>query len=299
MADTSWVDRSLYPFESKWFDVDHKTLHYVDEGAGDPVVFVHNLPTWSFMYRDMIRGLTSNFRCIAVDNLGFGLSDKPSTYTYRPEKMAEYLNALIQHLQLQNITIVACGVGAPIGLSYAIDHPQNVRHVILINAFMWSQKGNREVEKLARMAGGTLGKLAYLKWNLPTKVILKMMLKDKKRFTKEVHQQYVAPFADPERRHGPRGYAQAMIGSSPWFDQLWDRRESIKNIPALLLWGMQDRICGENALMRWRDLWPEARVIRFRNNGHFLAEEQGPGLVPEASLFLTDSEYLPTKTVDA
>lgn len=298
MTDTSWVDRSLYPFESKWFDVDHKTLHYVDEGEGDPVVFVHNFPTWSFMYRDMIQGLTPNHRCIAADNLGFGLSDKPAAYTYRPEKMADYLAALINHLELDNITFVACGIGGPIALSYALDHPHNVQHVILINSFLWSQKGNRESERVAKLAGGSIGKLAYLKWNLPTRVSLKLMLKDKKRFTREVHRHYVTPFLDPERRHGPRGYAQSLVASSPWFDSLWSRREDIRHIPALLLWGMEDKAFGEDALMRWRDLWPEAKVIRFKNNGHFLAEEQGAGLVPEASMFLSDSEYLPTKTVD-
>ncbi|HRK21368.1 MAG TPA: alpha/beta fold hydrolase [Fimbriimonadaceae bacterium] len=298
MADSSWVDRTLYPFESKWFDVDHKTLHYIDEGSGEPVIFVHNFPTWSFMFRDMIRGLSPNFRCIAVDNLGFGLSDKPTATTYRPEKMAEYLNALIQHLQLENITFITCGIGTPIGLSYALDHPHNIRHIVVINGFMWSLKGNADAEKVSRMAQGVLGKWAYLKWNLPTKVILKMMIRDRSRFTKDVHRHYVLPFADKERRHAPRGYAQALIGSSPWFQSLWDRREDIKDIPSLLLWGMGDRTFGEHALSKWRDLWPEAKVMRFKNNGHFLAEEQGSALVPEVTLLLTDTNYLPTKTVD-
>lgn len=298
MADTSWVDRTLFPFESKWFDVDHKTLHYIDEGSGEPVVFVHNFPTWSFLYRDIIKGLSANFRCIAVDNLGFGLSDKPAAYSYCPEKMADYLASLIQELDLQNVTLVTSGIGTPIGLSYAIDHPHNIRHIVIVNGFMWPLKGNEQAEKVARMAQGTFGKLAYLKWNLPTRLGLKFMIKDRSNFTKEVHRHYVMPFADSERRHGPRGYAQALISSSRWFQELWGRRDEIKDIPALLLWGMQDNLCGESALRKWKDLWPEAKLIRFKNNGHFLCEEQGAGLVPEITLLLTDTDYLPTKTVD-
>jgi haloalkane dehalogenase len=143
---TDWVDKSLYPFEPKWFDVDHKTLHYIDVGQGDPIVFVHGTPMWSFMFRDMIQGLKINYRCIAVDNIGFGLSQKPSAYTYRPEKMAEYLSELIRHLDLKNITFVLNGIGGPIGLSYAIDHPQNVKHIVLLYRFMWPLTGNKRAE---------------------------------------------------------------------------------------------------------------------------------------------------------
>ncbi len=298
MEDRSWVDRNLYPFESKTFDVDHKTVHYIDEGQGEPVVFLHGMPTWSFMYRDIILGLRSHFRCIAIDNVGFGLSSKPATYTYRPEKMAEYLADLIAHLNLKEITLVVNGTGGPIGLSYAIDHPQNIRHIVLLNTFMWPLRGDIQAEKIAKSADSGFKRWLQLKHNFAVKVGFKSRLKDRGHFTKQILAHYLGPFEAPEKRHGPIGYAKSLISSGPWFQQLWDRKDALRNIPALLLWGMKDDVFGESAIMKWQDVWPEAKVRRFKNNGHYLAEEQGAGLVPELILFLTDTDYLPTSTAE-
>lgn len=298
MEDNSWVDRNLYPFESKWFDVDHKTIHYIDEGRGEPVVFLHGMPTWSFMYRDLILGLRSNFRCIALDNVGFGLSSKPAAYTYRPEKMAEYFAEFMGSLGLQDVTIVVNGTGGPIGLSYAIENPQNVSRVVLLNTFMWPLKGNAKAEKVSQLADSGLARYFQFKFNFAINVAFKSRLRDRSHFSKAVFEQYQRPFDAPERRHGPVGYAKSLIASGPWYQQLWDRREVLRDIPALMLWGVQDDVFGESAIRKWQEVWPEAKVRRYKNNGHYLAEEQGAGLVPDMSLFLTDTDYLPTSTVE-
>jgi pimeloyl-ACP methyl ester carboxylesterase len=298
MEDRSWVDRNLYPFESKWYDVDHKTVHYIDEGQGEPVVFLHGMPTWSFMYRDIIKGLRSHFRCIALDNVGFGLSSKPSTYTYRPEKMAEYLSEFIRDRQLKDVTLVVNGTGGPIGLHYALEHPQNVRHIVLLNTFMWPLKGNPQAEKIARLPDSPLSRWLQIKLNFAVKVGFKSRLKDRSHYSPKIQQHYLMPFDAPEKRHGPLGYAKSLTASGPWFQQLWDRREALKSIPSMMLWGMKDDVFGEPAIQKWLEVWPEAKVRRFKNNGHYLAEEQGAGLVPELILFLTDTDYLPTSTVE-
>ena len=57
-------------------------LHYLDEGAGEPLLFVHGNPTWSFYWRNLILGLRDSYRCVAVDHIGCGLSDKPQDYNY-------------------------------------------------------------------------------------------------------------------------------------------------------------------------------------------------------------------------
>ncbi len=65
MSDTDWIDRVEYPFESRYFTVAAGSLHYVDEGSGPPVVMVHGNPTWSFLYRKLIKRLRSEYRCVA------------------------------------------------------------------------------------------------------------------------------------------------------------------------------------------------------------------------------------------
>jgi haloalkane dehalogenase len=72
-----WLDREEYPFGAHFFETPAGRIHYVDEGEGPPVLMVHGTPTWSFLYRRLIKDLSRDHRVIAVDNLGFGLSDKP------------------------------------------------------------------------------------------------------------------------------------------------------------------------------------------------------------------------------
>jgi hypothetical protein len=88
MQNTSWLDRSLYPFTPRYLELEDGRMHYVDEGSGSPVLMVHGTPTWSFLYRDLIKALSTEHRVIAPDHLGFGLSEKPENGAYRPEDHA-------------------------------------------------------------------------------------------------------------------------------------------------------------------------------------------------------------------
>ena len=96
----AWVDRREYPFEPRTLDVDGARLSYVDEGEGAPIVMVHGTPTWSFLYRHLIRSLKERHRCVVPDHLGFGLSDRPRGWSYRPEDQApEALKRLAPFLE--------------------------------------------------------------------------------------------------------------------------------------------------------------------------------------------------------
>jgi len=90
----TWVDRTEYPFEPRALDADGGRLSYVDEGEGAPIVMVHGTPTWSFLYRHLIKGLAPRYRCVAPDHLGFGLSERPAAWSYRPEDQAKNLARL-------------------------------------------------------------------------------------------------------------------------------------------------------------------------------------------------------------
>jgi haloalkane dehalogenase len=79
-----WLDQNEYPFESQYLNVEGGRLHYIDAGEGEVLLFVHGTPSWSFEYRNIIKGLSGSYRCIALDHIGFGLSDKPEDYDYSP-----------------------------------------------------------------------------------------------------------------------------------------------------------------------------------------------------------------------
>ena len=97
-----WLDSTLYPFENKYIQLESGKMHYVDEGEGELILFVHGTPTWSLLYRDYIRELSKNHRCIAMDHIGFGLSDKPSEFEGSPQAHSKNLKEFIEKLVLNN-----------------------------------------------------------------------------------------------------------------------------------------------------------------------------------------------------
>ena len=100
------VVTDTYPFVSKFLQINAGQMHYVDEGEGDPILFVHGTPTWSYLYRDFIKSFSSSHRCIAIDHIGFGLSEKPSGGAGSAKGHSANLLEFIQKLDLKNITLV-------------------------------------------------------------------------------------------------------------------------------------------------------------------------------------------------
>src|SRR5215218_9512398 len=133
VSTPDWLDRTEYPFMSHYLDLPDGRLRYIDEGEGQPLVFVHGMPTWSFLYRHLIKDLRGSYRCIALDHLGFGLSGPSHSGAYTPADHGRNLQALIAHLGLQDIVLIVHDFGGPIGLSYAIHYPENIAGIALFN----------------------------------------------------------------------------------------------------------------------------------------------------------------------
>ena len=121
-----WLNTVEYPFATRQFDTGDGWMSYVDHGRGRPIVFLHGNPTWSYLYRHLITDLSANYRCIAPDLLGYGLSDKPQHIDYRPDAQARRFAALMDYLNLDDVTLVVQCAGGPIGMSWALDQPKRV-----------------------------------------------------------------------------------------------------------------------------------------------------------------------------
>jgi haloalkane dehalogenase len=285
----SWVDPVEYPFPPYYLQLQAGKVHYVDVGQGEAIVMVHGTPTWSFLYRNLIKKLSSNYRVIALDHLGFGLSEKPTNWSYLPQEHARNLNALIDQLGLQDITLVVHDFGGPIGLSYAIEHPQNVKRIVIMNTFMWSLKGDREFELPGKLFNNPLGRFAYKRLNFSPVVMIRSAWGDKKKLTKEIHRHYIQALPTPADRQGTWVFLQQLIGSSDWFQSLWERRENLERKPALIFWGMKDIAFKQKELDRWKELFPGAQVVCFPEAGHFLQEEEGEPIASNLQTFLAES----------
>lgn len=142
------------PNYHQWQDL---RMHYVDEGPKDaPVMLLmHGMPTWSFLYRDMITGLVqAGYRCIAPDHMGFGRSDKPTDiHWYTVARHTEILTSLIVALDLQRVTLVCQDWGGPTGLAQAAMMPERFNHLVIMNTWL-HHKEYKYSESITRWNAG-------------------------------------------------------------------------------------------------------------------------------------------------
>jgi haloalkane dehalogenase len=282
----AWVDPALYPFESRWLDLGDGRMHYLDEGAGRPVVFVHGGPSWSFLWREPIRALRSRLRCIAPDLLGFGLSEPPAGCSYRPQEQASSVAALLQRLDVRDATLVVHDWGGPIGLSFALEHPDRVRDLVLFNTWLWSVRGSARGELTGRLFASRPWAWLERRFSLSARFFLPGVMGDPGRLAPEVHRHYLEPFRDPRSREPNVVLWREILGASGWLASLWERRATIAAKPALVVWGLADPAFTPADLARWREALPHARVEAFPRAGHFVQEEEPEAVVRLLAGFL-------------
>lgn len=280
-----WLDREAYPFDSHYHDHPEGRVHYVDEGEGRPVVTLHGNPTWSFLYRELVRGLRDDYRAVAPDYLGFGLSEKPPGFSYRPPDHAAVVADLIDHLGLEDVTLVVHDWGGPIGLHYAAEHPENVRALVVTNTFMWPIE-DAAGRAFAALLGGPLGRVLCERYNAFARYVMKLGVADRSRLPPAVHDQYLRPLATAEERTGTWVFPRELVGSRDWLADLWGRRSRVADLPALLVWGMRDVAFDRDDLRRWQALFPDARTVELGDASHYLHEEKGAETVEPIREFL-------------
>lgn len=277
----AWLDRNEYPFASQYFETPHGKMHHVSVGQGDPIVFVHGNPSWSFEARNAIKILSQQFRCIAVDHLGFGLSDKPWGFSYLPQDHAKNFEALLESLNLQRITLVVGDWGGPIGLSYAIRHPEKIKSIVITNTWLWSVANDWYYQGFSGFMGGAIGRWLIRNYNFFARAVVWMAYGDKSKLTPEIHKHYLEPLANPQERKGNWVFPKQIIASSAWLNSLWQQRAALNGKVALIAWGMQDIAFREKELNTWHKAFPQATVLRFPKSGHFIPDEN-PAELAEA-----------------
>lgn len=284
----AWVDRVAYPFQSRFLETaPGQRLHYVDEGAGEVLLFVHGTPTWSFEWRHCIRDLSRTHRCIALDLTGFGLSDRPADFPYTPEAHARVLRAFVERLGLAEFTLVVHDYGGPIALPLALDSAECVRRLVLSNTWMWSFDDDPAMTRRARIVGGRVGRFLYRSVNFSLRVLVPSAYADKRKLTPAIFAQYLAPFRDVEARGRVLWpLARAILGSRDHYNSLWQQRERLRGRPALIIWGMKDPAFQPPMLQRWRSVLPEARVVEL-SAGHWPHEEAPDAVTRALREFLT------------
>jgi haloalkane dehalogenase len=289
MSDHRWIDRKEYPFQSHRFEVTAGNMHYVDEGSGSPVVMIHGNPSWSFLYRHLIKQLRTEYRCVAMDHLGFGLSDKPADWTYLPEDHAANMTALIESLGLSHITLVVHDWGGPLGLSYAVANPENVARIIITNTWAWPVNRDWYYIAFSGFMGGAIGRMLIRRYNFFARSIMRQTFGEKQRLSPSVHKHYLRALAEPEDRKGCYVFPRQIVGATPWLTRLWSNISRLNDKPVLIVWGMKDIAFRKKELKRWESTFPAVQSIRLSTVGHFVQEEAPDEFSEAVVLFLKET----------
>lgn len=282
-----WL-RVPYPFEPKRFDTGRGVISYLDEGSGDEaVVMVHGNPTWSFYYRNLVLGLRDRVRCIVPDHLGCGLSEKPQDFPYTLSEHVKNLRSLLDRLNLRKIHLIVHDWGGPIGLGAALQKPEQLGRVVLLNTAAFADTIVPWRIRLCRapVLGEWLVRgLNGFAWPATWMSVTTPLSRDVKRGFLYPYDNWANRIAThrfvvdiPAGKGGASDRALAEI--EPKLTILRDR-------PVRILWGGRDFCFNRHYYNRWKVLLPGADADYFETAGHYVLEDAGEQCLQEIVGFL-------------
>lgn len=268
-----------FPFTSNFLEVYGSEMHYVDEGAGDPILFLHGNPTSSYLWRNILPHLTPHSRCIAPDLIGMGKSDKPDI-AYRFEDHSKYLEAFIKKMNLHNITLALHDWGSGLGFHYAMRHQQNVNGIAFMEAIIdtarWEDfpKEFKVGFKMFRTPG--LGWLMISVMNVFVEKLLPEAIV--RPLTKEEMDHYRAPYKKIKDRKPVRVWPQEIPidGKPPDMHQLveeYNRELQRTAIPKLLFYAYPGGIIRSRQVEWCKKNLSNLETVDLGKGIHYLQED--------------------------
>jgi pimeloyl-ACP methyl ester carboxylesterase len=276
------LPQELYPFQPNFLDVGGHALHYLDEGSGDPVVMVHGNPTWSFYYRNLVRDLAPTHRCVVPDHIGCGRSDKPGddAYPYRLGRRIEDLGALLDHLELEDITLVVHDWGGMIGLGWAVHHVERVRRLVVLNTAAFHLLPGKKVPwQLGFVRNTALGALLVRGFNGFARGATRAAV-TRRPMDRAVRDAYCAPYDSWHDRIATLRFVQdiPLEPDDPGYGIISETEAGLAKFaghPILICWGDRDFVFDADYRRRFETEWPHAQVHAFADAGHYVLEDAG------------------------
>ncbi len=269
----SWVDDELFPYESKFVELDGNTIHYVDEGEGPVLLLLHGNPTWSFLYRDIIARLHNRFRCVALDYPGFGLSSARPGFNFTVAEHTDVVEAFIDRLALSEITPMVQDWGGPIGLTAAGRHPDRYRAVIIGNTWGWP-KTDLGTRFFSSTLGGPLGRFLIGRYNLFAARIVPSGHK-RRTLTDAEMAHYTSPFPDESARVPTHVFPKEIPAARPLLGECEDGLAKLRDLPALIVWGDKDVAFKERERKKWEEIFTNHRTHVLAGAGHYIQDDAG------------------------
>ena len=266
-------------------------MSYLDEGprSDEAVLMVHGNPTWSLFYRGLVRDLSHSVRCIAPDHVGMGLSEKPRAYAYTLASRIADLEALVAGLGLRRVHLVVHDWGGAIGLGFAGRHPEKVGRIVLLNTAAFPSA--RIPARIALCRVPFLGAFLVRGLNGFAEAATWMAMAAR-RLTWEERKAYLFPYGSWADRVGVHRFVRdiPMEEGHPSMGVLREVERGLARLAGkekLILWGGRDFCFDDSFLSRWREIYPDARVERLENAGHYVLEDAGGEARSKITDFLT------------
>ncbi len=268
-----------FPFESKYVEVLGSRMHYVEEGAGEPILFLHGNPTSSYLWRNVIPHVSALGRCIAPDLIGMGKSDKPEI-EYRFFDHSRYVEGFIEALGLRNITLVVHDWGSALGFHYARRHEGNVRGIAFMEAIVrpltwdeWPEQA-RQMFQAFRTPG--VGEKMILEQNMFVEAVLPGAIF--RKLSDEEMSRYREPYPDPKSRRPtwrwpneipiegePADVVETVQSYSDWLKRT--------PLPKLLLYAQPGAIM-RNMVSWCQENLPNLKSVDIGPGVHFVQEDR-------------------------
>lgn len=281
--------RQLYPFAAHWLETPAGRIHYVDEGPRDAeaaVICVHGNPTWSFLYREVIKDLAKQHRIIAIDHLGCGLSDKPRNFSYRLADHSENLAKLVATIPQKKLHFIVHDWGGAIGLAVAEREAARVGKLVVMNtaAFFGPCPWRIRVCRWPVLGPLLVRGLNGFAWPATFMAVAKPL-------PEAVKQGFLYPYRSWADRIAVLRFVQDIPlepghPSAPALQNLATDLEKLRGKPMLLAWGLRDFCFSPKYLAEWRRRFPDATVREYPAAGHYLLEDAGPELVSVIGKFI-------------
>lgn len=282
---------SLYPFTSRFLDIDCLRYHYIDEGPTvEPLLLVHGNPTWSFYYRHLIQAFRGERRVVAPDHIGCGMSEKPQDYPYVLAQHIANLERLVLTLDLWDITLAVHDWGGAIGFGMAVRHPERIRRMIIFNSAAFHSSLMPWILRVARLP--VLGDLLIRGCNTFARLATVLALYHRERMTPEVRAGYLAPYDSWANRIATLRFVQD-IPTSPrdtsyaTLSEIEAGLTRLADRPVMLAWGMRDWVFTPAFLREWLRFYPNAEIHRMHDAAHFVVEDAHERIIPWMRQFLT------------
>jgi len=272
--------RELYPFLPHTFRTPFGArLSYLDEGtrSDEIVLMVHGNPTWSFFYRTLVRSLAPKFRCIVPDHIGMGLSEKPQDYTYTLARRIDDLEALVKSLGVRRIHLVVHDWGGAIGFGLAARMPETIGRIVILNTAAFR---SRSIPfRIAVCRNRSLGTLLVRGLNGFAGPAVRMAM-HRRSLDEGERRGFLFPYDSWAHRVAVDAFVKDIPLESAHvsYATLTTVEEGLPQFSGnriSIVWGGQDFCFNDEFLDRWKTIFPQARVTRIADAGHYVLDDAG------------------------